>query len=222
MVLHYIGIFILGMYNTLHLLLILKIFFTGVVSYGDLAIGRTFTASSTCGLDGPKTFCSIELPDNSTEEDDGNGGRGCFICDSSDPANSHPASFLSDLDSSAMPLRTWWQAENGVGDVTLELELEALFFFTHLVASFRLPRPAAAVIERSRDFGVTYEPYQYYSNDCEGDFGMPDRSSVRTVDEVICTSAYSSLQPLTNGEVGGESFVAHTSTVAVYLRLQYA
>ena len=58
------------------------------------------------------------------------------------------------------------------------------------------------MIERSRDFGMTYEPYQYYSDDCMGDFGLPDQSSILTVDEVICTSDYTSIDPLTDGEVG--------------------
>ena len=163
------------------------------MSSGDLAVGRTFTATSTCGLDGPEVYCELADPA------EGSGGeRACFTCDGSDPDSLHPATFLTDDD---LRGRTWWQAGNGVGSVTLELELEALFSFTRLVVTFRSPRPAAAVVERSRDFGVTYEPFQYYSDDCMGDFGLPDQSSIQTMDEVICTSEYSSINPITNGEV---------------------
>ena len=178
----------------LHSLPVGQNFYTSavVVSSGDLGIGRTFTASSTCGLVGPQTYCVLN-PEN--------GDRQCFTCDASEPAQSHPTTFLTDADSGAMSDRTWWQAENGLHNVTLELKLEALFSFSHLVITFCSPRPAAAVVERSRDFGATYQPYQFYSNNCEEDFGMPARSGVRTVDEVICTSEYSSIEPLTNGEV---------------------
>ena len=161
-------------------------------------MGRVFTASSTCGQEGPEQYCDIA---GGADTSISNGERQCFTCDAANPDNAHPARFLTDLDSSMFEERTWWQAENTVGNVTLDLELGALFFFTHLVITFRSLKPAAAVIERSRDFGETYEPYQYYSEDCIGDFGMPDRSSIRTVDEVICTSEYSSIEPLTNGEV---------------------
>ena len=162
-----------------------------------MARGRTFTVSSTCGLTGPQTFCALEHT-NTTALDTMNGGVKCFICDSSDPEISHPARFLSD----SLATGTWWQSETGIEDVTLELQLEALFSFSELVVAFRSPRPASLVVERSRDFGATYEPYQFYSSDCEGDFWMPDRSGVVTsADEVICTSQYSSIEPLTNGEV---------------------
>ena len=163
-----------------------------VVNDGDLAMGRMFTASSTCGQDAPEGYCGLSSPT------DGSGEQHCFTCDDDVPSEAHPARFLNDLDSSS---RTWWQARNGVNNVTLELELEGLFVFTHLTITFRSPRPASAVIERSRDFGATYEPYQYYSNDCMGDFGMSNRSSIQTANEVICTSEYSSIEPLTNGEV---------------------
>lgn len=166
-----------------------------VVEYGDLAIGRMFTASSTCGQDGPEVYCNLSNAANTT----GDSGNQCFTCDDDIPSEAHPARFLTD--SSMVVSRTWWQARNGVDNVTLELEMGALFLFTHLTITFRSPRPAAAVIERSRDFGETYEPYQYYSDDCMGEFGMPDQSSIRAADEVICTSEYSSIEPLTNGEV---------------------
>lgn len=166
-----------------------------IIDSGDLAVGRVFTASSTCGLDGPEEYCELVDPSSNSSS------KQCFICDASDPENAHTVSDLNDADSRAMANRTWWQARNGESNVTLTLDLGSLFFFTHLVITFRSPKPAAAVIERSRDFGQTYEPYQFYSNDCRGDFGMEDRSSIRTVDEVICTSEYSSIEPLTNGEV---------------------
>ena len=163
-----------------------------VADSGNLAVGRLVVASSTCGLEGPQEYCILSAL---------GGNRECFTCDGSDPATAHDADALSDRDSRTLSNRTWWQSENGVDVVALELNLEALFYFTHLVLTFRSPRPAAAIVETSRDFGATYQVRQYYSNDCEGDFGLPDRSSAGNISEVICTSQYSNRMPLSNGEV---------------------
>ena len=155
-------------------------------------MGRLVVASSTCGLEGPQEYCTLSALE---------GDRECFTCDGSNPATAHNPDALSDRDSRTLSNRTWWQSENGVGVVSLELNLEALFYFTHLVLTFKSPRPAAAVVETSRDFGATYQVRQYYSNDCEGDFGLPDRSSAGNISEVICTSEYSDRMPLSDGEV---------------------
>ena len=163
---------------------------------GDLALGRTFTASSTCGLTSPQTFCTLHLP---TTSPDANGGKDCFTCDESDPQNSHSPRFLSDNEFDGT--RTWWQSESGTGNVTLELDLGAVFSFRELVITFRSPRPVALVLERSRDFGASYEVYRFFSDDCEGDFGVSELSGPETVDDVTCTSEFSSIEPLTGGQV---------------------
>ena len=131
----------------------------------------------------------------------------CFLCDAGDPENSHNSSALNDRDSSTLENRTWWQSENAIDEVSLQLNLEAEFYFSYFVLTFRSSRPAVAVVERSRNFGQTYEEYQFYSDDCAGDFGLPDRSTRNSIDEVICTSEFSDLQPLTGGEVNTRIFL---------------
>ncbi len=73
------------------------------------------------------------------------------------------------------------------------------------------PRPGTWTLERSLD-GINYTPWQYYATtdaECMRAFGVPASVGVprfKTDDEVICTSYYSKLDPLEDGEI-------HTSLV---------
>lgn len=157
-----------------------------VPAAGNLAVGRTLTASSTCGFLSPESFCS---------------GSSCSVCDSSVPSQAHPPSMMADRDAVSSPNRTWWQSVNNVAPVTLELSLGATFFFTHMIISFRSPRPDAMVLEKSIDSGRSYQPIQYYSSDCVRDFNIPDTPFPNSSPTATCTSQFSSTEPRTNGEV---------------------
>lgn len=68
------------------------------------------------------------------------------------------------------------------------------------------PRPGNWILERSLD-GQTYSPWQYFAmtdRECVELYGIRATVGVPTVlgdDQVICTSRYSRLDPLEDGEV---------------------
>ncbi|XP_053114353.1 laminin subunit beta-4 isoform X2 [Hemicordylus capensis] len=129
----------------------------------------------------------------------------CFTCDSRYPynpifqANSH---LIENVISTFEPNRKkWWQSENGVDHVSIRLDLENLFQFSHLILTFKTFRPAAMLVERSTDYGQTWKVFRYFAQDCAILF--PDIPSwpARAAGDVVCDSRYSDIEPSTEGEV---------------------
>ncbi|GCB69513.1 hypothetical protein scyTo_0013980, partial [Scyliorhinus torazame] len=166
---------------------------------GDLLVGRSsqLSASSTCGLNGPEKYCILgHLQD----------GQKCFLCDSRLPYN-HISSTNSHLSENVITAfepdrkRKWWQSKNGVHHVSIQLDLETLFQFSHLILSFKTFRPAAMLVERSSDYGRTWRVMRYFAHYCEHSFPNIPTGPAQRVDDVICDSKYSDLEPSTGGEV---------------------
>lgn len=66
------------------------------------------------------------------------------------------------------------------------------------------PRPGAWVLERSTDHGQTFTPWQYFAStpaECLRHFGLASLKPIEEDDSVVCTSDFSSIHPLENGEV---------------------
>ncbi|XP_068129732.1 laminin subunit beta-4 [Hyperolius riggenbachi] len=130
----------------------------------------------------------------------------CFTCDSRYPydaytnTNSHQIeNVISTFDPDWK--KKWWQSENGVDLVSIRLDLETLFQFSHLVMTFKTFRPAAMLVERSRDLGRTWKVIKYFAQDCESAFPDIPQGHGNDIGEVICDSRYSDLEPSTEGEV---------------------
>ncbi|KAG8142625.1 hypothetical protein E2320_005838, partial [Naja naja] len=157
-------------------------------SVGDLLVGRSqqLTASSTCGLFGPEKYCIVGYLEDTKK---------CFTCDSRQPyqplsqTNSH---FIENVVTRLEHDRKkWWQSENGVDHVSIQLDLENMFQFSHLILIFK----------RSADYGQTWKVYRYFAQNCTASFpDIPSRPP-EEVGDLVCDSKYSDIEPSTEGEV---------------------
>nr|XP_009932075.1 PREDICTED: laminin subunit beta-4 [Opisthocomus hoazin] len=166
---------------------------------GDLLLGRSkqLTASSTCGMNGPQKYCIIGYLEAEQK---------CFLCDSRYPYNPytrHNSHMVENVITTFEPDRKkkWWQSENGIDHVSIRLDLESLFQFSHLVLTFKTFRPAAMLVERSTDFGQTWKAFRYFAQDCAASFPSISSGPAKSVGDVICDSRYSDIEPSTEGEV---------------------
>ncbi|XP_067090683.1 laminin subunit beta-4 [Osmerus mordax] len=166
---------------------------------GDLMVGRAaqLSASSTCGLGGPQPYCIIGYLEDEQK---------CFTCDSRQPYSlvTNPSSHqIENVITTFEPQRRmkWWQSENGIQEVSIQMNLETIFQFSHLVLTFKSFRPVAMLVERSKDYGRTWKVFRYFAEDCAASFPWVSAQLPDSVDDVVCDGRYSGSQPSTDGEV---------------------
>ena len=157
---------------------------------GNLALGRSINVSSTCGSN--SEYCIFLSP-----------GPDCFTC-SPDSVNS-PSS-INDNNND-----TSWYSEIGPGGVatSLRIDFEAPVLFQGMTMVWQSVRPRTMLLERSQDFGTTWQVYRYYSSSCSNSFMLPDTivtaSSMFNTTAPICTSSQSQLLPFTDGLVSHDT-----------------
>ncbi|ELK25850.1 Laminin subunit alpha-5 [Myotis davidii] len=152
---------------------------------------------AVCGAVGARRSCFLEGLWLSQ-------GQYCDICTAANSNKAHPVSNAVD------GTERWWQSpplSRGLeyNEVNVTLDLGQVFHVAYVLIKFaNSPRPDLWVLERSVDFGHTYQPWQFFASsrrDCLERFGVPRLERITQDDDVICSTEYSRIVPLENGEV---------------------
>ncbi|XP_066263051.1 laminin subunit alpha lam-3 isoform X1 [Euwallacea similis] len=166
----------------------------------NLATKAVISANATCGARAREEFCKLS--------NESSKGR-CGICDdySTDPTKRHPINLAIDGSN------RWWQSPALLYGpefefVTVTVDLKQIYQIGYIILKAgNSPRPGCWVLERSLD-GEHFEPWQYFAStekECLDRFGIAATSKGKpryfTDTDVICTTFFSKLMPLENGEV---------------------
>ncbi|XP_058499238.1 laminin subunit alpha-5 isoform X1 [Solea solea] len=177
--------------------------------YFNLAEGTKITATATCGVDDTgrtvqDLYCKLVGGPVSGDPSQTIQGQYCDICSQGDTDRAHPITNAID------GTERWWQSpplsrSTEYNELNVTLDLGQLFHVAYVLIKFaNSPRPDLWVLERSTDFGQTYLPWQYFASskrDCIERFGQRTIERINTDDDVICTTEYSRIVPLENGEI---------------------
>ncbi|XP_036761629.2 laminin subunit alpha-3 isoform X2 [Manis pentadactyla] len=179
--------------------------------YFNLAEAARIWATATCGERAagsarprPELYCKLVGGPPAPGSGHPIQGQFCDYCNSEDPRKAHPVA--NAIDGS----ERWWQSpplSSGTqyNKVNVTLDLGQLFHVAYVLIKFaNSPRPDLWVLERSVDFGSTYSPWQYFAHskvDCLEQFGQEANTALTRDDDVLCTTEYSRIVPLENGEV---------------------
>uniref|UniRef100_A0A8C6XWT5 Laminin subunit alpha 3 n=2 Tax=Elapinae TaxID=42168 RepID=A0A8C6XWT5_NAJNA len=177
--------------------------------YFNLAETTRIWATATCGQDESgrprlELFCKLVGGPAASPAGQTIQGQFCDYCNAADPNKAHPIDYAID------GTERWWQSPSlSLGlkydEVNVTLDLGQLFHVAYVLIKFaNSPRPDLWVLERSIDFGRTYTPWQYFAYskaDCWERFRKEANSPLRKDNDVICTTEYSRIVPLENGEI---------------------
>uniref|UniRef100_A0A673I5R5 Laminin subunit alpha-5 n=1 Tax=Sinocyclocheilus rhinocerous TaxID=307959 RepID=A0A673I5R5_9TELE len=177
--------------------------------YFNLAEGTKITATATCGVDENEQpiqdlYCKLVGGPVSGDPSQTIQGQYCDICTSKDTNRAHPINNAID------GTERWWQSpplsrSAKYNEVNVTLDLGQLFHVAYVLIKFaNSPRPDLWVLEHSIDFGKTYKPWQFFASskrDCIERFGQRTIKRINRDDDIICTTEYSRIVPLENGEI---------------------
>ncbi|XP_054036118.1 laminin subunit alpha-3 [Dryobates pubescens] len=177
--------------------------------YFNLAAAASISATATCGeaAEGggrPELYCKLVGGPAAAPLGRAIQGQFCDYCNAAEPSRAHPVTNAID------GTESWWQSpplSRGLryNEVNVTLDLGQLFHVAYILIKFaNSPRPDLWILERSVDFGRSYTPWQYFAHskaDCLELFGKEANLPVRRDNDVLCTTEYSRILPLENGEV---------------------
>ncbi|KAL2097309.1 hypothetical protein ACEWY4_006516 [Coilia grayii] len=177
--------------------------------YFNLASATQISATATCGEDDlgrPRSdlYCKLVGGPTTGPPSQTIQGQFCDHCNSNDPNKAHPVTNAID------GTESWWQSpplSRGLeyNEVNVTLDLGQLFHVAYVLIKFaNSPRPDLWVLERSVDHGKTFTPWQYFAHskrECIERFGKQPNVHVLGDDEQVCTTDYSRIVPLENGEI---------------------
>ena len=190
--------------------------------YFNIAENRPITSNATCGEGvgvGKESFCKLVGGFDRIDETWHGGnkeildGQVCDTCyspsrlgdDDVDATKVHGPSSAVDGD-----ISTWWQSPpisrgRKYNRVDLEIDLLQRFQVAYFVMTMAdSPRPGVWALEKSKDNGVTWTPWQYFApNDamCQKYFGVHAKVPITEDDTVICSTEFSKIMPIEGGEV---------------------
>ncbi|XP_041125747.1 netrin-G1-like isoform X5 [Polyodon spathula] len=141
----------------------------------------------TCG-DPPETYCALENPYMCNNE-----------CDANTPELAHPPELMFDFE--GRNPTTFWQSSSWkkypkplLVNITLSWN-KTIELTDDILITFESGRPEQMVLEKSLDFGRSWQPYQFYATDCLDAFTMEPKTvhdlTQHTLLDIICTEEYS-------------------------------
>ncbi|XP_017263294.1 sarcoplasmic reticulum histidine-rich calcium-binding protein isoform X3 [Kryptolebias marmoratus] len=141
----------------------------------------------TCG-NPPERFCTLENPYLCSDE-----------CDASNPDLAHPPQLMQDRERNG--LITYWQTVTWrrhpkplLANITMSWN-KSLELTDDIQITFEYGRPTIMVLDKSMDHGRSWQPYQFYADDCLDAFDMHPKQvrdlSPANLTRVICTEQYS-------------------------------
>uniref|UniRef100_A0A3Q4AIW5 Laminin, alpha 1 n=1 Tax=Mola mola TaxID=94237 RepID=A0A3Q4AIW5_MOLML len=177
--------------------------------YPTFYLNAVISSNATCGDPEPEVYCKLveHVPGRPIKNPH------CARCDANSvlPQERHPITNAID------GTNHWWQSpsiKNGrqFHWITITLDLKQIFQVAYIIIkAANSPRPGNWILERSLD-GLTFDPWQYYAitdSECLSRYNVTPKLGPPTYKndtEVICTSYYSRINPLEDGEI-------HTSLI---------
>ena len=152
-----------------------------IPDFVNAAYGVKVESTSTCGKT-EREFCS-----------DLNTAAGaapqCRVCNEK---HIHPPDFLTDLHNPNN--ETCWQSDHldPAENVSLTVSLKKKYELTYISLHFCHHKPKSMIIYKSMDHGKTWQPFQYYSDDCLGTFQKKKDVSITRANEqeALCVDSH--------------------------------